>query len=837
MLQGLSRDLRLAARRLAATPLFTIFAVLSLAVGVGVTTAVYSVVDSVLLKDLGIREPQNVVFVMVAGYGRLQLDLVSRPDFEDLRTTQESFASIAASLDISAAVVSPVTTEALPAEAVDGAYFSTLGVKTVLGRLIQPSDEKAASPVAVLSYRLWRSRFASDPKIVGQTVRVSGYPFEIIGVVPESFEGPVGWLRGTRLWVPLAVAPLISPASLRSSARPERDKRRLTVVGRLRPGRTVETASAELANISASLDAAYPRRSPVMPRAERRAWKAESLANVRDRGDILRRFGLIIVGLVALVLVVACTNLANLVLARGTMRQHEFAVRRALGASRWRLVREQCAESLLIAVGGAAASAVVIQVLRVATDVDLPLGASWMLSVQPRLNTSALVAAAAAVALSLVVFGLEPAMQLTRARDIHGQLAGSGGLPKTRRQRLLLRWQVAISTGFFIIATMCVKYTIAEARHDSGVDMERLGVAIMNFDEQRWDEDRVRRALDRVMEEARKDPAVQTVAASTGLPFGTPRMPWVTLSTTDTPIGRGDDAKNAVALAATPSIFRTIGVPILRGRAFDDRDHAGAAPVVVLSERTARTMFGTADAVGRQLVVRQQWARVPDATTATVVGIARETDVGGLFVNRDLVYLPFAQRYGSSLTVTARATGDPAVAVRVLRGAIRKVDPDIAIEVAGTGPAVLGRGIVFLRAAGMLALALGGLTLLLAMVGLYGIQSHIVAHRTREIGVRMSLGATAAQIKRLVLKDGYRPVFEGLGIGLFIGLAGRAIVRFCLVAGVQAAPGNWIARISIVDPWILATVPIPLMLAAFWACYLPASRAARVDPNVALRTL
>ena len=836
MVQDFSRDLQLAARRLAATPLFTLFAMLSLAVGVGVTTAVYSVADSVLWEHLGVREPEHVVFVMTPGNGRLQPDLVSRADFEDLATTQESFASIAASMDVSPAVASPATTEVLPAEAVDGAYFSTLGINAVVGRTIQASDERAAARVAVLSHRVWRWRFASDPNIVGQTVRLSGYPFEIIGVAPESFEGPAGWLRRTKLWVPLAVAPLISPPSLPSSASPERDQRRLTVLGRLRPGRTVETASAELASISASLDAAYPRRKPVKPRAERRGWRAESLANFRDRSDTLRRFAFVIVGLVALVLVVACTNLANLVLARGTMRQQEFAVRRALGASRWRLVREQCAESLLIAVGGAAASCVVIQLLRVVMDVDLPLGASWMLSIQPTLNTSALVAAAGALLLSLVVFGLEPALQLTRTLDIRAALAdgaGSAGVRKTRRQRMLLRWQVGISTGFFIIATMCVRYTIAEARHDPGIEIDRLAVAILNLDAERWGEDRARRALDRVMDEARKDPAVRAVAVSTGLPFGTSRLPLlVTVSIPGRRVARGEsgEAADAIeAIAATPSIFQTIGVPLLRGRGFDARDDAGGAPVVVLSERTARKMFGTADAVGRQLAVQQRWTPVPDVVTAMVIGIARNTDVGRLFSDGgDLVYLPFAQHFGGPpfLSVTARAAGDPAVAVRVLRDAIRKVDPDLAIEVAGIGRVVLGGPIVFLRAASILALALGGLTLLLTMVGLYGVQSHVVALRAREIGLRMSLGATAGQIKSMVLRDGYRPVVEGLGIGLFIGFASRAILRSYLVV-----------RISLVDPWVLALVPLPVILAAFCACYLPATRAARVDPNVALRTL
>ena len=263
-------------------------------------------------------------------------------------------------------------------------------------------------------------------------------------------------------------------------------------------------------------------------------------------------------------------------------------------------------------------------------------------------------------------------------------------------------------------------------------------------------------------------------------------------------------------------------MPILRGRGFDERDHAAAAPVVVLSEFTARRIFGTSDAVGRPVVVEGH-GRV----TATVIGVARDTDVGYVFgESRPVVYLPLAQRYEPFLAIVARSTGDVAMAVRALRGALRQVDPDLAVEVIGTGRAVLSGASVFLRAAGVSALALGGLTLALAMVGLFGIQSHTVAHRTREIGVRLSLGASPGQIKRMVLKDGYRPVVEGLAIGLFLGVIGRAIIRAYTDLDV-----------TIVDPWLFFVVPIPLIVAAFCACYFPARRAAGVDPNVALRHL
>ena len=822
-------DLRLAARRLLATPLFTVFAVLSLAIGVAVTTAVYSVVDSIFLRDAGARDPERVVIVVSPYDGLFVHGSISLPDFQDLRAAQTSFSSISASASFTPAVASSFTTELLAAEAVDGAYFSTLGVSPAMGRTIQPADDTGAARVVVLSHALWRRRFAANPAVVGQSIRISGQPFEVVGVAAASFEGVSGPLPGTRLWIPLSTEASLSPLAPTAPVSP-RDRRRLVVFGRLAPPVTAAAASAEVSAIAATLDTSFPPRTPSgQPRATERPWKGKTMAAISGDDTLaLRRFGRTIVALVALVLAVACTNLANLVLARGAARQHEIAVRRALGASRWRLVREQCAESLLLATAGGLAAYVVFQGLSVLMDVEfnllLPGGGRWILAIRPAPDATALWIATGSLLVSLVVFGLEPALQLTRSRDLRGELAagvGVLGAPKARRQRTLLRWQVAISAGFFIVATMFVKYTIAEARHDPGIDLKRLAVAVLNFRTQQWDEARVRRTVDRVVEEARKDQAIEAVSVSTGMPLGLPAMR-LTLWQPETAIGGTPDRHNAVGVAATPSIFKTTGVPILRGRGFDDRDHAAAGPVVVLSEFTARRIFGTSDAVGRPVVVEGH-GRV----TATVIGVARDTDVGYVFgESRPVVYLPLAQRYEPFLAIVARSTGDAAMAVHALRGALRHVDPDLAVEVIGPGRTVLAGASVFLRALGVAALALGGLTLALAMVGLFGIQSHTVAHRTREIGVRLSLGASPGQIKRMVLKDGYRPVLEGLAIGLFLGVIGRVIVRAYTDLDV-----------SVVDPWLFFVVPIPLIVAAFCACYFPAHRAAGVDPNVALRHL
>ena len=831
LLTGFPAELKFAARRLIATPLFSIFAVLSLAIGVAVTTVVYSIVDSMFFRDPGVHDPARVALFVTPADGRVINAALSYPDFLDVRAAQRSFISISASESLFPTVGSGAATEVLPVEAVDGAYFLTFGITATVGRTIEPQDDSGAR-VAVVSDWMWRTRFARDPKVVGRTVRIAGQSFEIIGVAEPQFEGP-RTLPATRLWIPLTAGsalhgavsdlPRSSPPAGRRTIDP-REERRLLVFGRLASSSTEESASAELEALAHSLDAAFPPAAAKNTSgASWRRWRARSLETIANEDDGTNRFGLMLVALVGLVLAVACTNLANLVLARGTIRQQEFTVRSALGAPRWRLVREQCAESLLLAVAGAAASYAAFETLRALTTTEfsfpMPMGGLLTLSIHPVLNASAVSVAGVCVLLSLVVFGLEPALQLTRTADLRGALADTGGnvgTPRVKRQRMLVRWQVAISAGFFIIATMFVRYTVAEARHDSGVEIDRLAIAVLNFRAQEWDDGRVRRALEHAQREIDREPAIGSASFSNGLPFGLQSMR-VAVSTT------AGAASTATGIAATPAIFQTLGIPLVHGRGFGDRDRASGAPVVVVSEFTARSLFGTADAVGRLVTVRRQGASTLDAT---VIGVAANTDVGRLFGEpRPFVYLPAALEPEPLIVVTARSTGDPTIAVRALSDALRRADPDLAIDLISTGRTVLAAPYVVLRAAGLTALALGGLTLLLSMVGLFGIQSHVVLHRTREIGLRMSIGATAAQIRRMVLTDGYRPVVDGLILGLFGGLAGRAIVRGYLAIDVQ-----------ILDPW-MAVVPLPLIAAAFSACYFPARRAARVDPNVALRRI
>jgi predicted permease len=816
--------IRHAVARLLATPMFTIFSIVSLAGGVAVTTAVYSVVENILPEDPGVAEPERVIFIATPVSVRPRAGSVSAPDLADLRAAQTTFSSIAASAAIQPSITTTSHAEVLSAEAVDGGYFATLGVGAQHGRLLGPADDHAAARVAVLSDDLWRSRYGADPAAIGQTVRVNGVPFEVVGVANADYRGAFGPLRAARLWIPLAAEAALPTTAPRRTTDPRED-RRLLVLARLDTGSSTQRASAEVATIASRLDSAHPMApGPRRVGPPGRAWSARTLGESVEARSGDRQGRLMIVALAGLVLIVACTNLANLVLARGAARQGELAVRMAMGASRSRLIVEQCVESAILATLGLLASYAAFQGLAAMMTAEYSFGLGAMrvaLSVRPILDLPAVAVAVVASLLALAVFGLEPAVQLARTVDIRSALArtASGIRPRLKRQRMVIRWQVAVASGFFILATMFIKGTVQMARHDPGVDLDRIAVAAFNFENGAWNEDRIRRTLERVIEEAQRDPSVASVSASTGLPFGVP--PSMQLA-----IGAAGDARALSrpaipALAVTPSMFRTLGIPIARGRGFTDEDRAGTAPVVVLSQLTANRIFGGADAVGRPVAIRLGQTEL----LAEVVGVARDTDVRFVYADRrPLAYLPLAQHFDPAITIAARATGDASNAVTALRDAIRRTDPDLAVTIIGTGRATLAGPFELVRKAGNATLYLGGFTLLLSMVGLFGVQSHLVAHRTREIGVRLSFGATARQIKLMVIKDGYRPVLEGLVLGLWGGLAARVVVRSYMEVDV-----------SVLDPWMLMLTPIPLVLAALCASYLPAAQAASVDPAIALR--
>jgi predicted permease len=826
MLVPTFHEFRFAARRLRAAPLFTFFAVASLAIGVGVTTVAYAVVDGLLGVRVGVRDADNAIVIATARSGRQVPARMSRSDFQHLRERQRSFSSFSASLSRSVAVAGAERTVLVVAEAVDGTYFQTVGASVSLGRAIQPADEDARAPVAVLGDGLWREHFAADPSVVGRAIRVDGRLVDVIGVAAPSYSGvATGPARRTALWMPLDALPpgdATGPAAAGPGPAVDGEAGRLSVIGRLRSGIDIDAAAADVAAIAGELDRTAPLRSddagaPDQPRG----WTAVTLPGVLPQVGDGRRLELVLAALVTLVLIVACTNLANLVLARGTLRQQDVAVRRALGAGDWRLVREQLAESLIITAGGALAAVAVMRLAVVLAARDLQLFPGFTLVIRPQIDGRTIVFAALALLVSLVVFGVEPAIRLARCADVRGPLAAMAArMGRLGRYRVLLRWQIAASTAFFVIAVVAVRYIVADAAHDPGVRLDGLVVAEVSIPSA-WNDGRVRSTTERIA----SDPEIRSLAIASGLPFGSSAGE-VRLSAADPRAGAGASHR-ALHIASTAALFRELGIPILRGRTFDDRASSSREPVAVINERGARLLFGTTDAVGRSVFVSTGNRNDSDVRSATVVGVARDTDTRVYMrAERDpMVYTPLDAAPGPSIAIVARGP-DEAGALAALHAAVRRADPDLAVLRSGPGWDVLGGPFTVVRFLGSSALALGALTLLLAMAGLYGIQSQNVSLRTREIGVRLSFGASAVRIYRMVLADSYRPVSEGLIMGLVAGVAARAIARIYLDV-----------PLSVLDPWMLALVPVPLVLAAFCAGYLPARRASRVDPGVALRDL
>lgn len=825
-MESLARDFRLALRRLRLTPGFTLFAIVSLALGIGVSTAIYSAVRTLIWTPLGVPRAEELVALTS---GRV-MPAASWPDFQDLLAQQTSFRALGAASSIRTALASPRNAEIVMGDAVSGGYFATIGVAPRHGRLLNPHDERESARVVVISEALWRRHFQSDPSVVGQKVRLGGLPFEVVGVVKGSFHGLERFFTRS-VWVPSTAIP-VGPESVPFSTWGgigDRARSSVAVYGRLKPGVPVERAAGDVNVIGLRLDAAYPRE-----RQQRREWRLRARATDGPDSEALNTVaGMILTG-VGMLLLIACSNLANLALAKGTSRSEETAVRTALGASRWRLVREQLIESSLIVMAGGSLGAWLLSGLVAFLTIDLPMGFGSAIPFRPEVNGAVLGASAGAMVLALLVFGLWPALQGTRP-DVRSRLAGAAGAtpPRWRLHRNLVAWQVCGCVALTLVAVMSQRIISAIGRDMPEVHATNVAIAQIDFSLNARNESDTRRIVDSLLATVRRQPDIERVVASTGLPFRFAGMRASYMFTTpEAPFTESrDTGKPGYVIAATPGFLDTVGVPLTRGRALMESDDAAAPRVAIVSERFARSLFESTDVVGRTIVVHRTArlsARYPPPEALTIVGVTSNPDGTPRTSRGDsYVFVPWAQRYESRLPIvlTARATSASA-AVGVLRSSIRRVDPELAVSLAGTGAVVLQGPLFLLRVVSVLSTTLATMSLVLAMAGLFGVLSHVVLRRTREIGIRAALGADRARIFRLILLDGLKPVGKGIVLGLTIG------------AGARMAVASWVVTdISAFEPLAFMLIPVPFVLAALLACYVPAARAARVDPNVALRDL
>lgn len=810
-------DLRHAIRALARSPLYTVVGIVTLALGIGATTAAFTVVGSVLLKPLPFAEPEQLVSVWAANRSSVDGALLSYPAFQDLHAQQDVFSGFAYITGDGTTYKRPGGNESILAAMVTDDFFSLLRAKPAVGRLITPEDNRPdAPPVAVLSHRMWTDDFGADPKVLGKSIDLEFGQFTIVGVLDAGQAYP-DWIPGVRanLYVPLAAAPYtrqrLAPRTNRSDAR---------TIARLKPGITREQAERELTTLTENLAKAYPATDSVYPMARVEPLRKQVV------GSIGPAFTVLAVAVV-LVLLLACADVANLALVRATSREREIAVRAALGAGRARIARVLLAESGLMAAGGAvigiALALVGIRLFVLAAPADIPrldeITVDWR----------ALLAAVAATTLATVLCALIPLAALGKGALVPALKSGTRGSGATRRgmriRGAIVAAQVALSVTLIAGAGLLIKSFALLRLVNPGFDTQHvLGFGVGTPKVGNTDGPAIL-ALMRRVSAAVTMPGVASVSFIRHRPLN-PAYATTQLG----PDGRdpASDTAGAIYQIVAPRFFATMGIPVIHGREFMDADVDAANVPSLVSAYTAKRCWPTGDPIGRELTVINGSHGYPGfgkPIRTTVVGVVG--DVKKVTLDEDpiaVVYVPLGPAGYGAGDVVVRTTGAPELMFGAVRRAVTAIDPDIVVDDLSAAHEWLAKSTAREQFIMTLLTIFSGLALTLAALGLYGVIAYSVTQRTSELGIRMALGAQRADIVALVAQS----VTALVGIGLALG-AGGAFVLGRTMRSLLYGVGPH-------DPGTLLTVVAVLATVAAIASYLPARRAARVDPVIALRS-
>ncbi|MFN7944009.1 MAG: ABC transporter permease [Blastocatellia bacterium] len=812
------QDIRYALRMLLKQPGFTLIAIITLSLGIGANTAIFSVVNGVLLRPLAYHEPECIVTLLHEGQRP-----VSAANFLDMQTESRSFAQMAAAEAWGGALTGNDRPEQLSGLRMGEGLFDILGVPALLGRTLQAEDfQPGRDHVLVLSYQLWQRSFGGDASVLGRQVRLSGESYTIIGVMPPQFRFPPFWSTRAEMWTAL---------DLRSRAT-QRKGQSLRVFARLKPDVTLAQAQAEMDTISRRLAAAWPEANDGLNiRAD--------LLNEKVVGDV-RPALLILSVTVGIVLLIACANVACLLLARAAARQKEIAVRGALGASRWRILRQLLTESLLLSLGGALGGGL-LAVWSVEWLTGLLAGNSTSYSMRlPRLNeiqidSTTLLFTLVVALLTSLIFGLVPALtaskpELNQALKEGGRGTTSSG---TRWREMLVTAELALSLVLLIGAGLLISSFMKLQAVDPGFDQRNLLTATVSLAGATQYVGPAREAFySRLMDQLSSVPGVAGVSAINHLPLaGDTWGTAVVIEGRQLPAAGQDIV--ATFRVCRPDYFKTMGVPLRAGREFTDRDTPDAPHVVIINETLARLSWPSGDAIGKRMTLDDPRDRTHPVQWLTVIGVARDVRQGSWTdAPTNEIWLPFQQDpvfYAgtagpfTAMTLVVRTSAAPQSLIKAIPEAVRKIDRNLPVsEVVSMEQVVadtLWQPHFNLQLMGLFA----ALALALAAVGLYGVLSYSATQRTHEIGLRMALGAGRRDVLKLLVWQGMKLALTGAGLGL---LAALALTRLMtkLLFGVSAT-----------DPLTFAGIVLFLMLIALAACWIPAQRATKVDPMTALR--
>lgn len=804
--QGVLQDSRIAMRGLLRSPGFTLVVIATLAIGIGINAAVFTLTDAFLFKGFpSVADNDRIAYIAT----RDAVCCVSYPDFRDWRAEAASFEDLAVVHGVRMALSDArAAAESFDATEVSANTFRLVGQSPLLGRDFVATDElPGADPVAILSYGFWQRRYARDPSIVGQTIRLDDVPTAVIGVMPEGFSFP----QKQALWIPLVPTPAVE----------RRDARELWFAfGRLRPGVTLAAADTEIETIGRRLADAYPltnRDSPpeVLSFHEFFVGSEESVVYAS------------MLGAVGFVLLIVCANVANLMLARAVGRSREMSVRVALGAGRWRILRQLLAESLILAsFGGVCGWWLARWAVRAYALAERGPGWSSWRVLDYSMDYRVLAFVAVISVATGLLFGLAPAARLGRLDVIASLKDGARGAVGGRRGKRLTSWlvmgQVALAVVLLAGAGMMVQSLRNISATGTGVDANNVLAAYLSLPSSRYPDAAARSDFhERLRARLESSPAVISVALASDLPtWGSRRL---VFELDGEPLEDAALRPRLGTLTVSPGYFRTLGSPLLAGREFRAADRASAGSVAVVNERFASRYWPGESAIGQRLRVLEgatssPWLRVVGVASNIVQNDRTRQEV------EPLLYLPYAQRPAAGAWVVVRTQIPPENLMSRLRAEVQGLDPDLPIRF---GPYTLTERIAevnrSLELYGLLFTVFATIALLLAALGLYATIAHSVGQQTREIGVRMTVGATAGDIVRLVLRQGLVPIAVGLGIGLGASFALTRVLEGQLVDVSPADPSAYLAATLI------------LLGAASLGCLIPARSAIRIDPVIALR--
>ena len=812
-MERLLQDLRYGLRTLRNNPAFTFVAVLTLALGIGANTAIFSVVSAVLLRSLPYTEPERLVVVNETAGGKAMP--VSYPNFLDWRDESQAFETLAAWVPDDLSLTGIDQAERIPAEIVSEDYFSLLGVSAAQGRTFLPDENRAPGghPAAVISDGCWQRRFAGDPNMIGRTLKLNEMEFTVVGIMPASFEGFSG---DAEVWVPMMMRAALYPQTARFNFLGSRDIHWHRVLGRLKPGATRGGAQAELDTITARLAAEYPQANE--GRGARVAAAHETLvSNVRSPL-------LVLLGAVGFVLLIACANVANLLLVRAAARSREIAIRVALGAQRGRIIRQLLTESMVVAfLAGVAGLLLALWGVDLLVSI-LPLSLPRFAAIH--INPGVVAFTTLVSLITGVMLGLVPAMHASKPNLNEVLKDGSkatGGPRGARVRRALVVAEVALALVLMIGAGLMLRSFQRMLASDPGFKPDHLVTLRFEVPNNSYQGELRAGVTQLLIERIEALPGVDSAAVTFIDPFK-----WSGINRGYTIEGRGPvppaERDTVFYHNISPGYFRTMGIPFLTGRDFSVADRFGSQPVMIVSDSFARRYWPGENPLGKRLKFGPENSKAP---WIAVVGVAGNMKFRTLRQDpsaEPVVYTPLLQTdVIISLSLVVRTKIEAASMISSLRSELRSFDPDVPVYSIATLEDRLRGEMTETRSYALLMGLFGALAMTLSAVGIYGVMAYAVAQRTHEIGLRMALGATTTDVLKLVVGQGMVLALGGIAAGLAAALA------------LTRAMSSLLFDISPTDPLTLAVISVALAAVALGACFVPARRATKVDPMIALR--